>query len=153
MLDVKVKIVKTDAKAKLPTRATAGAAAYDFYACENCTIPPKARRIVSTGLKMEIPEGWQLRLSLRSGTALKTPLILANAPGIIDSDYRGVVGLILFNTGDESALIACGDRLVQGVFVEAPTVTLVECTEDDLSKTDRAEGGFGSTGERHGRDT
>ena len=83
-MDVTVRIAKVTPAAKLPTKGTVGAAAYDFYAAENCTIPPGERRLVGTGLKVEIPNGWQLRLSLRSGSALKTPLIMANAPGIID---------------------------------------------------------------------
>ena len=145
---VHVKVALIHPNAKLPIKKTDGAAAYDFCACEARTIQPGERMIVPTGLKIEMPIGWQLRLSLRSGLSSSSPLIQPNAPGIVDSDYRGEIGLILFNAGKDPYVINVGDRVQQGVFVQAPVADFEVVKEDQLSVTGRGTGGHGSTGKQ-----
>lgn len=98
-----------------------------------------------TGLHMEIPHGYEVQLRPRSGLALKHGITLLNAPGTIDSDYRGAVGVILINTSDQDFHIAHGDRIAQ--MVVAPVTQASFAVSDALSATDRGAGGFGSTGQ------
>ena len=97
-----------------------------------------------TGLAFAIPEGFEMQIRLRSSAALKTPLILANAPGTIDSGYRGEVGIIVRNLSGEDFLVKAGARIAQGVIAPAPRAVFVEM--DELPGSERGEGGFGSTG-------
>ena len=105
---------------------------------------PGERRAVATGLVFEIPDGFEMQVRPRSGLALKHGITLPNAPGTIDSDYRGELKIILANTGSEPVTIRRGDRIAQLVFAryEIPAITEAE----ELTATARGEGGFGSTG-------
>lgn len=128
----------------LPAYATPGAAGMDLLAAQAMEIPPGGRALVPTGLAIALPEGFEMQVRPRSGLALKHGVTVLNAPGTVDSDYRGEVGVILLNTGAEPFRIARGDRIAQAVF--AP-VTRAEWEEVVvLPETRRGTGGFGSTG-------
>jgi len=132
----------------LPAYATAGAAGADLRANfpdrRGVVLVPGARALVPTGLRIAVPEGYEVQLRPRSGLALKHGITLPNSPGTIDSDYRGPLGVIVMNAGDAPFEIAHGARIAQ--MVVAPVVqarlTLVEALDD----TARGAGGFGSTG-------
>ena len=139
-----------DPAVPLPDYASEGAAGADLRA----NLPPEARAagvtiglmqraLIPTGLGMEIPEGFEAQIRARSGLALRHGLIIANAPGTIDSDYRGEVGVILVNLGAKPYIVAHGARIAQMVI--AP-VTRARFVEGPLSDSARGGGGFGSTG-------
>lgn len=136
----------------LPTYATDGAAGADL--CANfppdqrgagLTLRPGARALMPTGLRMAIPDGFEVQLRPRSGLALKHGLTLPNSPGTVDSDYRGPVGVIVQNGGDVPYTIAHGDRIAQ--MVVAPVLRAGFALDDSLDDTARGTGGFGSTGD------
>lgn len=128
----------------LPTYATEGAAGMDLLAAKDMVVPPGGRALVPTGLRIALPDGYEMQVRPRSGLALKHGITLPNAPGTVDEDYRGEVGVILLNTGSEPFPITRGDRIAQAVF--AP-VTRAEWEEVVvLPETQRGVGGFGSTG-------
>lgn len=132
----------------LPTYATAGAAGMDLLAAHAMSIAPGGRALVPTGLAIALPEGFEMQVRPRSGLALKQGVTVLNAPGTVDSDYRGEIGVILLNTGAEPFSIARGERIAQAVF--AP-VTRAEWEEVVvLPETQRGAGGFGSTGRGSG---
>lgn len=133
----------------LPTYETIGAAGADLRA--NFSGGPQvltsgARALVATGLRVAIPIGFEIQIRPRSGLALKHGVTLANAPGTIDSDYRGPLGVILVNLGSEPFTVNHGDRIAQ--MVVAPVVQASFAVVETLSETDRGVGGFGSTGRR-----
>ncbi|EAQ05078.1 deoxyuridine 5'-triphosphate nucleotidohydrolase [Pseudooceanicola batsensis HTCC2597] len=132
----------------LPAYATEGAAGADLRANfpdrGAVTLEPGARALVPTGLRMAIPEGYEVQVRPRSGLALKHGLTLPNSPGTIDSDYRGEVGVILANLGDAPFVVAHGDRIAQ--MVVAPVTQAAFAVVEDLVDTLRGAGGFGSTG-------
>jgi dUTP pyrophosphatase len=123
---------------------TPGAAGLDLRADEACTLGPGERRLVPTGLAMEIPAGYEGQVRPRSGLAVRHGIGMVNAPGTIDSDYRGEVGVALINLGTAPFDIARGDRIAQ--LVIAPVVQAAIELADALSESDRGAGGFGSTG-------
>lgn len=137
-----------DRSLPLPTYETPGAAGADLRANlpDNgfITLEPGARALVPTGLAVEIPLGFEMQIRPRSGLALKKGVSLANAPGTIDSDYRGPLGIILINHGHDTVRIAHGDRIAQAVI--APVVQAEFVLSEALSNTERGSGGFGSTG-------
>jgi dUTP pyrophosphatase len=129
-----------------PAPASPGSAGCDLRAAveEDLVLPPGGRAAVPTGLVLEIPPGWEGQVRPRSGLALRHGVTLANAPGTIDSDYRGEVQVLLVNLGDAPFTVHRGDRIAQ--LVLAP-VGRVEWDEvEELGETERGEGGFGSTG-------
>jgi dUTP pyrophosphatase len=128
----------------LPEYATAGAAGMDVVAAEDVTIPPGGRHAVATGLALAIPQGFEVQVRPRSGLALKHGISVPNAPGTIDSDYRGELKVILINHGAKSFAIARGDRVAQLVVAPVTRATWLEV--DELDETQRGAGGFGSTG-------
>lgn len=128
----------------LPTYATAGAAGMDLLAARAMTIPPGGRALVPTGLCIALPEGFEMQVRPRSGLALKHGITLPNAPGTVDEDYRGEVGVVLLNTGAEPFVIARGDRIAQAVFAPVTRADWEEVVV--LPETQRGTGGFGSTG-------
>ncbi len=131
----------------LPAYETTGAAGADLRANlpqSAVVLPPMGRALISTGLHMEIPQGFEVQIRPRSGLALKQGLTLPNAPGTIDSDYRGVVGVIVLNLGADPFEISHGMRIAQ--MVAAPVVQATFATVAALGSTQRAGGGFGSTG-------
>lgn len=128
----------------LPAYATAGAAGMDVLAAEAVTLAPGARHAVATGLSLAIPQGFEVQVRPRSGLALKHGITVANAPGTVDSDYRGELKVILVNLGGEPFAIARGDRVAQ--LVLAPVVRAAWAEVHELDETARGGGGFGSTG-------
>lgn len=138
-----------DREVALPRYETTGAAGADLRANlpdrGTVEIQPGARALVPTGLRMAIPEGYEVQVRPRSGLALKQGVTVANAPGTIDSDYRGEVGVILINLGDEPFVVGHGDRIAQ--MVVAPVVQAGFTVVDSLDDTARGAGGFGSTGQ------
>ncbi len=132
----------------LPEYATFGASGMDVRANKNITILPNTTELIPTGIFVSIPIGYEIQIRPRSGLSLKTPLRIANAPGTIDNDYRGEVGIIAHNTSNtENIEIVIGDRIAQMVLSEVPYVVWkVLETKDELSSSDRGSGGFGHTG-------
>ncbi len=128
----------------LPTYATPVSSGVDLRAAESCVILPGEIKLVSTGLFMAIPEGFEGQVRPRSGLALKHGIIVPNAPGTIDADYRGEIKVILANIGKEPFNIEPGDRIAQMVF--APVVQVIWDERDALNDTERGSGGFGSSG-------
>jgi dUTP pyrophosphatase len=135
----------------LPSYETEGAAGADLRAnlaegdrANGLVILPMGRTLVPTGLRVEIPDGFEIQIRPRSGLALKHGISLPNTPGTIDSDYRGPLGVILINLGSEQFNIAHGDRIAQ--MVVAPVVQGRFELAQGLSDTARGSGGFGSTG-------
>ncbi len=130
----------------LPRYETAGAAGMDLLAAvtADLVLQPGARAIVPTGLQMAIPEGFEVQVRPRSGLAAKNGVTVLNAPGTIDSDYRGEVGVILINHGAEPFTISRGTRIAQMVIAAVTQGALVEA--ETLDATARGAGGFGSTG-------
>ena len=130
----------------LPQYETDGAAGMDICAALSAplTIKPMQREAVPTGLTMAIPQGYEVQVRPRSGLAFKHGLTVANAPGTIDSDYRGEVKVILINLGDAPVVITHGMRIAQIVF--APVATAAPKIVTHLDETERGAGGFGSTG-------
>lgn len=144
---VRVRVVRTG-RQPLPAYETGGSAGMDLRAdlSEPLTLGPGERILVPTGLRLEIPPGYEGQVRPRSGLALKRGLTLLNAPGTIDSDYRGDVGVILVNLSAEPQRIEPGDRIAQLLFAPVTRAELVEV--ESLAGTERGAGGFGSTGER-----
>jgi deoxyuridine 5'-triphosphate nucleotidohydrolase len=143
---VRVKRLPHGAGLPLPAYATAGSAGMDLRAAltEPLVLPPGGRAVVPTGLVVEIPPGFEGQVRARSGIALAAGIGLPNAPGTIDSDYRGELGVLLVNWGDAPFTVARGDRIAQ--FVVAPVVRAELEVVDDLGETARDGGGFGHTG-------
>ena len=128
----------------LPAYATAHAAGMDVVAAEDLDLQPGQRHAVATGLRIAIPEGYEVQVRPRSGLALKHGITVPNTPGTIDADYRGELKVIMINHGDQPFPIRRGERIAQLV---PAAVTQAEWEEvDELDETVRGEGGFGSTG-------
>lgn len=132
----------------LPDYETPSAAGMDLRAdLENpVTLAPGERRLVRTGLCLEIPEGYEAQVRPRSGLAIKHGVTVLNAPGTIDADYRGEVGVILINHGIQSYSIQPGERIAQLVFARVDRAELVAA--DSLADSERGDGGFGHTGNK-----
>lgn len=131
----------------VPAYETDGAAGADLRANlpdVPVVLAPFGRALVSTGLRMQIPQGYEVQIRPRSGLALKNGITLANSPGTIDSDYRGVVGVILLNTTDTAFEVTHGMRIAQ--MVVAPVVQARFSVTASLESSARGSGGFGSTG-------
>jgi dUTP pyrophosphatase len=141
-----VAFVRLDPRARLPAYATAGAAGADLSARldEPLSIPPLGRALVPTGLQIELPEGYEAQVRPRSGLAAKYGVTVLNAPGTIDSDYRGELKVILVNVGSEAFTLADGDRIAQLVVAPVSRARFLE--KDAVTPSDRGSGGFGSTG-------
>ena len=137
----------------LPAYETAGSAGADIRAnlrpedrASGFTIDPMHRVLIPTGLRIEIPQGYEVQVRPRSGLSLKHGITLPNTPGTIDSDYRGPVGVPLINLSDKPYVIQHGERIAQ--LIVAPVVQARFNMVEDLGASDRGTGGFGSTG-RH----
>jgi len=128
----------------LPAYATPGAAGMDVVSAEDVTLRPGARLAVATGFAMAIPDGYEVQVRPRSGLALKHGISVPNAPGTIDSDYRGELKVILINLSQDDFPIERGDRIAQ--LVLAPVTVAAWQEVDALPDTERGTGGFGSTG-------
>ena len=121
-----------------------GDSGFDLHSIESITIQPHDRALVHTGLAMAIPEGYEGCIRPRSGLALQKGLTVLNTPGTIDANYRGEIGVILFNASNEPVDISVGDRIAQMVFQELPSIGIIPVSE--LDETERGYNGFGSTG-------
>ena len=130
--------------AVLPAYARPGDAGMDVCACEEATLLPGERKLVRTGLVMELPSGTEAQMRPRSGLALKHGITLLNSPGTIDEGYRGEVGVLLINLGREPFAVQPGMRIAQMVIAPVLRVGTAEVAE--VSDTARGAGGFGSTG-------
>jgi dUTP pyrophosphatase len=131
---------------ELPSYASAGAAGADLRAAveSEMVIAPGERVAVPTGLILEIPKGWEGQVRPRSGLAIRHGLTVVNAPGTIDSDYRGELQVMLQNGGELPFVVKRGDRIAQLVIAPVPCVVIEEV--ESLDETERGEGGFGHTG-------
>ena len=141
---MKVKIKKTHPNGKIPTYATDGSGAFDFYSAEKVEIKGLEVMAINLGVAVEVPDGHVMLLFPRSSIGKKTPLRMANSVGVIDSDYRGTIHALYDNFVLRNHEINQGDRIAQGIIVPIPKVEFEEVEE--LSTTERGEGGFGSTG-------
>jgi dUTP pyrophosphatase len=139
---VKVKLSPNVNKTYMPTYSTKGAAGADLYASESVTLQPNERKLIKTGVSIELPEGHLCYVMGRSGNTIKKGLHVAL--GLVDEDYRGEIGVMAFNQSDEVISFAKGDRVAQMVILPYPKVEFVEVGE--LSDTERGTGGYGSTG-------
>ena len=144
-----LKVQKLSNNAALPKRSTDGAAGYDLCASQDCTIPAGGKGLVKTGLSISFPTGLYARIAPRSGLALKK--FIDVGAGVVDSDYRGEVGVVLFNHGDQDFEVKMGDRIAQLILekIDTPPVEEVQGLDDTV----RGSGGFGSTGVKSGNDT
>ncbi|MFO0754078.1 MAG: dUTP diphosphatase [Thermodesulfovibrionales bacterium] len=161
---VEVKWLKMKDTAQIPRFAHDGDAGFDLAAAEDAIIYPFQKKLVGTGLKVELPRGYELQIRPRSGLSLKTGLSVANSPGTIDSTYRGEVGIILYHApllhynglwSFVAALLKAvrtplvirkGDRIAQGVISALPVLAFREAAEEELTTTPRGGGAYGSTG-------
>jgi dUTP pyrophosphatase len=142
---VKLRFTRLSDAAIPPARAHHGDAGYDLYAAEAAVVPAGGRASVSTGIALEIPEGWAGLVLPRSGLAARHGITLTNAPGLIDAGYRGEIQVVMLNTDREASFaVAVGDRIAQLVITRIESPDLVEVAE--LPPTRRAGGGFGSSG-------
>lgn len=141
-----LKIKKINENAVTPTRGSKDAAGFDLYCAESFVeVFPKSTVKIHTGIQMEIPDGYVGLIFARSGIAIKKGLRPANAVGVVDSDYRGEIIVALYNDSSETQYIETYDRVAQLVLVRYLAPEIEEVTEN-LSETERGEGGFGSSG-------
>ena len=129
----------------LPKYQTALSAGMDLFAHlgEEITLKSLERKLIPTGLFLEIPAGFEAQIRPRSGLAIKNGITVLNSPGTIDADYRGEIGVILVNLSADNFIIKNGDRIAQMIIAKYETITWQEVTE--INETERGEGGFGST--------
>jgi len=139
---MEIKIKKLDQEAKIPIHATPESAGFDIYSLQDTILKPGKTTIVKTGIAFQIPSGNYVRIEDRSGLAIKG---IHKVAGVIDSDYRGEVGIVLRNTTQDSYKIEKHTRIAQGILTQ---VNQVSFTEAELSETQRGSGGFHSTGNK-----
>ena len=144
MIKVGIKRLASGGGLPLPAYETAGAAGMDLRAAEGITLKPGARSLVATGFAIAVPQGFEAQVRPRSGLAVKHGVTVLNAPGTIDSDYRGEVKVPLINHGQEDYVIMRGDRIAQMVI--APVAHISWAEAEILDETARGAGGFGSSG-------
>ena len=130
----------------LPSYATAGAAGMDLHAAvvADVTLQPGERALISTGLRIALPPGYEAQVRPRSGLALRHGISMVNTPGTVDEDFRGVLSVIVINHGQEPFTVHRGDRIAQ--MVVAPVIRAVWEEVEELPPSERGEGGFGHTG-------
>jgi len=145
-VSVKVRRLPHGEGLALPAYATAGSAGLDLLAAVDAPVElaPGARRLVPTGLAIELPEGYEAQIRPRSGLALKQGVTVLNAPGTVDSDYRGEVQVLMVNLGERPVVLARGERIAQ--MVVAPVTRISWDERAVLEDSARGVGGFGSTG-------
>ena len=142
MIDVKIKRA-TEPTPAWPSYATPLSAGADVRSKIDTIVPAHGRKLVPTGMFIAVPSGYEMQVRPRSGLALKKGITVLNTPGTVDADYRGEVGVILFNTSDEDFEVKAGDRIAQIVLNKVEQINWVEV--DELDETKRGEGGFGHT--------
>jgi dUTP pyrophosphatase len=146
MKNITIKVKRLRSGAVLPAYMSEHAAGMDLFACPDheIIVAPGCRTIVPTGIAVAIPVGYEGQVRPRSGLALHHGITLVNAPGTIDSDYRGELGIIIINHGTDNFIVSSGDRIAQLVIAPVQQATLEQV--DELDATERNEGGFGHTG-------
>jgi len=144
---VKIRIVNKSGH-KLPAYETEHSAGMDLRACtdEAITLAPLERKLVKTGLYIEVPAGYEAQIRPRSGLAIKHGITVLNSPGTVDADYRGEIGIILVNLSDKEFVIKDGERIAQMIISKHETAELMEVEE--LGETGRGAGGFGHSGRK-----
>lgn len=143
-MQIKVSVKKLHKDAIIPKYHSSGSVGFDFHSIEDKIIKPNEYVLVKSGLAFAIQKGHELQIRPRSGLALKYGITVLNAPGTIDSDYRGEVGIVLINHSKNDFKINKKDRIAQGVIMNVYLADFEE--KDELDTTQRAESGFGSTG-------
>ncbi|MEY2373092.1 MULTISPECIES: dUTP diphosphatase [Lysinibacillus] len=143
-MNLEVKIKKVHADAMLPIQANPGDAGMDLYSIEAVEIPAGVAKLIKTGIQIELPKGTEAQIRPRSGLALKHSVTVLNSPGTIDEGYRGEIGVILINHGQEPFIVEKSMRIAQMVIQLVPSIQLVEV--DELSQTVRGASGFGASG-------
>ena len=145
-MELKIKVLPGNEDIPLPEYATDGSAGLDLRAAvsEPIILNPKDRTLVSTGIIIGLTKGFEAQVRPRSGLAVKHGIMLVNSPGTIDSDYRGEIKVIMFNSGDEPFEIKRGDRIAQLIISKYEWVALKKV--DEIEVTSRGDGGFGHTG-------
>lgn len=141
---MKLLIQKVNDKAKIPFYAHKGDAGLDLFSVDKLIIKPMERKLVPTGIKIQLPENTEAQVRPRSGLALKYGMTLLNTPGTIDEGYRGEIKVLMINLGQEPFLVEEGMKIAQMVIKPVEQVVVEET--DKLSTTERGQGGFGSTG-------
>jgi len=139
-----VKFKKVNENATIPKKAHPSDACYDLTSAKRYVVGANQTELIDTGLQMALPLGYEAQIRSRSGLSLKKGIVVKNAPGTIDANYRNNVGIILYNTTDNPFIIEIGDRIAQMKISEVLNTELIEV--DSLDETDRGNGGFGSTG-------
>lgn len=145
---VEIKIINQSGNS-LPRYETSGSAGMDLRAwlpSGSVILSPLERKLIPTGIRLEIPEGYECQIRPRSGLALKHGITVLNSPGTIDSDYRGEIGVILINLSSQPFTIHSGERICQMVFAKVEDALMTEV--NIISETERGDGGFGHTGEK-----
>lgn len=139
-----VLIARNDPRARMPAFAHEGDSGFDLYTIERVILQSNERKVLRTGLRVELPEGFEMQIRPRSGISAKTTLTVLL--GTVDSGYRGEIGVIVHNTSSGEAVVREGERIGQGVIMRVPEIVLVEVQKHELSETSRGQKGFGSTG-------
>lgn len=137
------KVALIHPNSKVPERKSSSAAGLDLYSCESSVIPPRSRKLISTGIKIKIPNNCYARVSPRSGLSVNGIDVGA---GVVDSDYTGIVKVLLINNKDEYYNVDVGDRIAQLILEQIFNDSFVVIEESELESSERGEGGFGSTG-------
>lgn len=145
MQETTVKLI-IDAGVDIPKYETLGSAGVDIRASKDCKVPAGKWALIKTGIRAEIPQGYEIQVRSRSGLAFKKGIFVLNSPGTIDSDYRGEIGVVLANFSDEDYDVDEGDRVAQLVLTKVSRANFEAVTL--LTETNRGSGGFGSTGRK-----
>lgn len=142
---MEIKVINAS-RYELPKYETIGSAGLDLRSNEEyiISIHPFGRKLIHTGIHIELPQGYEAQIRPRSGLALKKGITVLNSPGTIDSDYRGEIGVILYNSSNEPAVVEPGERIAQMVIAKYERVELIDV--NSLNETDRGDGGYGHTG-------
>ncbi len=143
-MDISLLVKKLCNNAYLPEKATNGSAGYDLRSIDDTVINPGEYKAISTGIAIEMPLDIEAQIRPRSGLAFKHGITVLNSPGTIDSDYRGEIKIALINHSNETFNITSGMKIAQMIFSKVISVSI--STRDELTQSDRGEGGFGSTG-------
>jgi dUTP pyrophosphatase len=141
---MKLLVEKTNDKAIIPFIAHEGDAGMDLFSIEEAILKPMERKLIHTGIKIQLPKNTEAQIRPRSGLALKNGITVLNTPGTIDEGYRGEIGIILINLSDTEFKVEEGMKIAQMVIKPTLTLDVEEVTK--LNETSRGEGGFGSTG-------
>ena len=137
-----IRVMKLSESATIPTRGSEVAAGWDLYASQECVVPARGKAIIATDIAIAVPVGYYGRVAPRSGMAWKKHTDIG--AGVIDADYRGPVGVVMFNHADEDLQVELGDRVAQLVIEQISMAPLTQV--ESLDDTERGEGGYGSTG-------